>query len=147
MGQARGLAGAARPVPHCRVPGWFTRRRRLPPADAFTRLPPQDRIEVLYPGDAFWGEPGQPVHDPRATAWVEADELPALSEHLPGGRSSDRERVTVRYQGPQRVEPGPPRAPGLVVLADVDYPGWRLSIDGRTARILRVNGLMRGLGE
>ena len=34
--------------------------------------------------------------------------------------------------------------PGLVVLADVFYPGWRLSIDGKEAEILRVNRMMRG---
>jgi uncharacterized membrane protein YfhO len=35
-------------------------------------------------------------------------------------------------------------SPGLVILADTDYPGWRLSIDGRPAPILRANRLMRG---
>ena len=34
--------------------------------------------------------------------------------------------------------------PGLVVLADVYYPGWRLTIDGRPAPIYRTNRLMRG---
>jgi hypothetical protein len=29
-------------------------------------------------------------------------------------------------------------------LADVDYPGWRLAIDGEPAPIYRVNRLMRG---
>ena len=35
-------------------------------------------------------------------------------------------------------------SPGLVVLADVDYPGWELTIDGKPAPIYRVNGVMRG---
>ncbi len=35
-------------------------------------------------------------------------------------------------------------SPGLVVLADVDYPGWELAIDGKPAPIYRVNGVMRG---
>ena len=35
-------------------------------------------------------------------------------------------------------------SPGLVVLADVYYPGWELTIDGKPAPIYRVNGAMRG---
>jgi uncharacterized membrane protein YfhO len=35
-------------------------------------------------------------------------------------------------------------SPGLVILADVYYPGWKLAIDGKPAPIFRVNGLMRG---
>jgi uncharacterized membrane protein YfhO len=30
------------------------------------------------------------------------------------------------------------------VLADVYYPGWELTIDGKPAPIYRVNGFMRG---
>jgi uncharacterized membrane protein YfhO len=32
----------------------------------------------------------------------------------------------------------------MVVLADVYYPGWRLTIDGRDAPIHRANRMMRG---
>jgi uncharacterized membrane protein YfhO len=35
-------------------------------------------------------------------------------------------------------------SPGLVILADVYYPGWELTIDGKPAPIYRVNGSMRG---
>jgi hypothetical protein len=119
--------------------------RRLPPAAGFNGLPPDRIKEILYPGDALWSEPGQPVYDPRTTAWVEADAIPAVSAHLPGGLPGASETVNVQYKGPQRVElEARLDRPGLVVLADVDYPGWRLSIDGRPAAILRVNGLMRG---
>src|SRR5262249_60540489 len=36
------------------------------------------------------------------------------------------------------------KTPGLVVLADTYSPGWRLTVDGRAAEILRTNGAMRG---
>ncbi len=36
------------------------------------------------------------------------------------------------------------RSPGLVILADVYYPGWELTIDGKPAPIYVVNRLMRG---
>jgi uncharacterized membrane protein YfhO len=52
--------------------------------------------------------------------------------------------VAVVKSDPQRVEL---RAsldwPGLVILADTYYPGWRLSIDGEPAPIYRANRLMR----
>ncbi len=35
-------------------------------------------------------------------------------------------------------------SPGVVVLADVYYPGWELMIDDKLAPVYRVNGLMRG---
>ena len=33
--------------------------------------------------------------------------------------------------------------PGLVILADVFYPGWTLTIDDKPAPIFRANRLMR----
>ena len=35
-------------------------------------------------------------------------------------------------------------SPGIVVLADVYYPGWELTIDGVSAPLYRVNRMMRG---
>jgi len=35
--------------------------------------------------------------------------------------------------------------PGILVLTDVFYPGWRAFIDGRRVKIYRVNGLVRGV--
>ena len=35
-------------------------------------------------------------------------------------------------------------SPGLVILADVYYPGWVLTDNGESVPIYRVNGLMRG---
>ncbi|MDP2167151.1 MAG: YfhO family protein [Thermodesulfovibrionales bacterium] len=34
---------------------------------------------------------------------------------------------------------------GFLVLSDQYYPGWRAYVDGRGTRILRVNGIMRGV--
>ncbi len=53
--------------------------------------------------------------------------------------------MTVVAHGPQRVElKATLRSPGLVILADTYYPGWRLTIDGKPAPIYRANRLMRG---
>jgi uncharacterized membrane protein YfhO len=55
--------------------------------------------------------------------------------------------VTVtRDDDPQRVElTAVLETPGLVVVADVFYPGWTLTVDGRPAPILRTNRAMRGV--
>lgn len=34
---------------------------------------------------------------------------------------------------------------GLLVLADQNYPGWNVSVDGESGRICTVNGFMRGV--
>jgi uncharacterized membrane protein YfhO len=53
--------------------------------------------------------------------------------------------VSVRYEGPNRVVlEARLQRPGLIILADIFAPGWRLSVDGRPAPILRTNLLMRG---
>ena len=49
------------------------------------------------------------------------------------------------YPGPDRVEiEANLESPGVVVLADVYYPGWKLTIDDQPAPIYRVNRMMRG---
>ncbi len=53
--------------------------------------------------------------------------------------------MAVRQVTPQRVELETTLdRPGLVILADVHYPGWTLTLDGEPAAILRANGMMRG---
>ena len=120
--------------------------RRLPPAAGSGPLRRQIPIkEILYPGDSLWGEPGRQVFDPRTTAWLDAGDMTTLGEFVSGGPPTHRETVTVRYHGPQRVDlEAHLDRPGLVILSDVHFPGWRLTIDGRPATILRVNRLMRG---
>ena len=69
---------------------------------------------------------------------------PFLSRHAP--RSS--ETVKVDYPSPQNaVLDVSLESAGLVVLADVYYPGWELTIDGKPAPIYRVNHLMRRRGR
>ncbi len=104
--------------------------------------------QILYQDDALWKVPGMPVFDPRKVAWVEQSpgRLPAFGP-APSGLGPDPSEAV-------RVDPGddPTRmtldvtlkTPGLVVLADIYYPGWRLEVDGRPTPILRVNRAMRG---
>jgi uncharacterized membrane protein YfhO len=36
-------------------------------------------------------------------------------------------------------------SPGLLVLSEVFYPGWRCEVDGIPARIYRADGILRGI--
>ena len=61
---------------------------------------------------------------------------------LPPGPS---EKVRVTYPSPQQAALEVDlESPGIVVLADVFYRGWELTIDGSPAPVYRVNGSMRG---
>jgi hypothetical protein len=59
----------------------------------------------------------------------------------------------LRSSAPRVVEDSPKKVhveadlkqAGLLVLADVYYPGWKAFVDGREARIYRVNHAMRGV--
>jgi uncharacterized membrane protein YfhO len=71
--------------------------------------------------------------------------LPELRPYLSGRPPRSSEAVNVTYPNPQQavLEVNLETA-GIVVLADVYYPGWELTIDGMPAPIYRVNGFMRG---
>jgi hypothetical protein len=101
--------------------------------------------EMLFNNDPFWRVPGRPVYDPKELAWVDQDKKEELRRFLPGKFSSPAETATIVHYSPQRVEIDAALVrPGLVVLADIYYPGWRLTIDGAEAPIYRANRMMRG---
>lgn len=103
--------------------------------------------EILFANDAFWSDPERAYFDPRRMAWVEVDDPRSLAGYLPNSPplAGDSARVVLAESSPQRVVIEAALArPGLVILADVYYPGWKLTIDGKPAPILRANRLMRG---
>jgi hypothetical protein len=64
---------------------------------------------------------------------------------FPGDKTL-RGRADIERREPNRVEVKTESvAPSLLVLADNYYPGWRAKVDGRSARILRVNYNQRGV--
>jgi hypothetical protein len=100
---------------------------------------------ILFMNDPIWREAHQTVLDLRQMAVIEADDAGRLRGFLSPTRVGASELVSVvRYEA-QRVElRAVLERPGLVILADTDYPGWHLTIDGRPAPIYRANRLMRG---
>ena len=60
------------------------------------------------------------------------------------GQSSGRARIT-RY-APEQVDVAAELdEPGLLVLSDLDYPGWKAEVDGREVPIERVDYALRGV--
>ena len=101
--------------------------------------------EILYADDPLWHDSTLKAFDPRTLAWVDRDQASALGRYLSGSEPKPSESVKVAYPSPQRVELDVTlETPGLVILGDVYYPGWELTIDGVPAPIYRANRVMRG---
>jgi hypothetical protein len=126
---------------------WIVHRARFPnPISSATDL---RRLmdEILYQDDELWHVDGRRVYDPRVTAWLELtdDQRKAIGPALSGADPDASETVSVVSYDSDRVELAARlNSPGLLVLADVYYPGWELTIDGEPAPILRANRAMRG---
>ena len=80
--------------------------------------------------------------DARPRAWVQAQ-----AETAQAGAGADANGV----QGAHIVRRGPNRVtvtaqgPGVLVLAEVAYPGWQVWVDGERRDLLVVDGLLRGV--
>ncbi len=103
------------------------------------------RQEILYAGDPIWQDSTLRVYDPRTIAWVGKDDFDEIRRHLSNWTTKPSETAKVTYPNPRKVVLEVRLdSPGLVILADIYYPGWVLAIDGKPAPIYRVNGAMRG---
>jgi hypothetical protein len=120
--------------------------RAIKPAVGLSRESRADAMqEIVYADDPIWHDETQHVFDPHKLVWVDNDQLIQLGSSLSDGPPKSSEHVDVTYPSPQTaVLDATLDSPGIVVLADVFYPGWELSIDGQPAPIYRVNRMMRG---
>lgn len=102
--------------------------------------------EILFPSDPFWFDAGREVFDPKQLAWVDAADQARVAPFMTGRvRPGSGEKVAIDRYEPQRVElTATLERPGLVILADVFYPGWKLTIDGERHETVRANRMMRG---
>ncbi len=120
--------------------------RPLPRLDELTKLQQGGPMqEILYDDDPIWHDSALSVFDPRRLAWIDSEDRLNLRQFLSGKPPLPTETVQVSYPTPrQAVLKARLESPGMVVLADTYYPGWKLSIDGKPAPIYKVNRVMRG---
>ena len=68
-------------------------------------------------------------------AWVQVRDKPFVS---------DATRVSALLVTPNRITLNA-QGPGLLVLSEIAYPGWQVTVDGEPARIETVAGVLRGV--
>ncbi len=120
--------------------------RPLPVLEEMTKLQQGGPMqEILYDDDGIWHDTTMQPFDPHRLIWLEKNNQFELASYLGGKPPLPTENVKVTYPSPVRVDlEANLESPGIVVLADAYYPGWKLTIDGQPAPIYKVNRLMRG---
>ncbi len=111
----------------------------LPRAFRVRRVEPSPSVEAALTrlGDGF---------DFRAAALVDTRDVLMVQAALGGAPGDDAGTAEIRADTPGTVTiatAGP--AAALLVLADLAYPGWHADVDGRSAPVLTVDGLLRGV--
>jgi hypothetical protein len=94
------------------------------------------RYYVSPPGEEPAGLPV--VYRDRLSVVTRDDRALPFARIERAGRSPAAARVVTRE--PDRIVIAPP-GPGRLVVADLVYPGWKVSIDGRPARVLEAGDL------
>jgi hypothetical protein len=107
----------------------YERRQAMPPAWVVPRVEVVDDVAAL---DRIH----HPDFDPRSVALVD-------SPLACTGDGSGQAEV-VHYTG-NRIEVRVQGGGGLLVLSEVDYPGWRASLDGASVQIVRADHVLRAL--
>lgn len=134
------------PSPRC----WIVHQAEFrAPIRGFSRQSREQRqslIESLvYGGDFLWNRPNRQVQDLRSKAFIEIEEQGDLFKSLSfRGTDPSETAEIVADDDPRVVIEVQLKSPGIVVLADVFYPGWELYVDDKPATIYQVNRLMRG---
>ncbi|HKR00198.1 MAG TPA: YfhO family protein, partial [Pyrinomonadaceae bacterium] len=117
----------------------YENRHSLPRAWLATSdrtLTEQEQLEVIRSGRLPGGESWEPLQ----TALVESETF------INGGVLAASDRAEVMRHEPNRVEVRTRGAsPSILVLSENYYPGWRATVDGQRAEILRVNYNLRGV--
>ncbi len=90
--------------------------------------------------ERLWQRLGDPAFDPARQVLLPA--LPA--GYTPHSGCSGE--VDLKTPAPERLALSvSSEQPCILVLSEVDYPGWRATVDGQPAGLLRADGAFRGL--
>ncbi|MCI0389762.1 MAG: YfhO family protein [Acidobacteria bacterium] len=112
------------------------------------------RVKVAYEGDQLKlirGELGDSF-DPRTTALLDHETAATLNPNLLTdaeeyeGEEPKAQKAEILERRPARmlIETAS-RKPAVLVLSEIAYPGWRVTIDGFRSELLRVNYNLRGV--
>jgi len=117
----------------------FENRKALPRAwlvSELVCLPPDVVLQTIQ-ASKF---PDGSVYDPRKVALVQEPVAFKVEKPDPAARVD----VVELSDGRLEVQASS-RTPAFLVLSDVYYPGWRATVNGQPAPVLRTNGVLRGV--
>jgi hypothetical protein len=102
-------------------------------------------VEVA-PGEKLLERLKSPDFNAWTTALIEEPLSPEQTTSLEGTPSHSTSTTQIVHYGLHRVEvEAHMAAPGLLILSDSHYPGWKVTVDGAPAPLLRVNYALRGV--
>jgi hypothetical protein len=82
----------------------------------------------------------------RSIAYLAPDEFEAAKSKIHGSKAPPEQAVAIARFENSRVELAVRTAePGLLVLTDMNYPGWSAKLDGRDVRLLSAQGAFRSV--
>jgi hypothetical protein len=131
-------------------PGWRLRDDAPGAAWLYENEHPHDRArlvtEVVVEPDADAALERLRTLDLQRAAIVDRPvALPRSPAPAPEHAGLAQEVRLVRYSAQEVVLETRSPAPALLVLADSAYPGWRSTVDGRPAEVVRANRLLRAV--
>jgi hypothetical protein len=116
----------------------YTYRQALP------RVFVINRQQVVAGADQAMTAVTSPLFDGRQLAVTEQP-IPGLATTPPSPSSPRGQARLISYGAERAVAQATTSSPGLLVLTDNYFPGWTVTVDGRPARIYRVDYLLRGV--
>jgi len=82
--------------------------------------------------------------DFRKTGLV-SDITPGISEMMQDVGGMPNDTVTIKKYAPDEIALDVMSDGGLLVLSDLYYPGWKVKVNGKEEKLMKVFGLLRGV--